>query len=226
LKAVVVDIDGTITHPNRELDCRAAEVLRGLNIPVCLASGNILCYVRTASKLIGVTGPMIGENGGVVLERYDGTPEYETRYLQECEKAYHLLSQFFTLEKLDAEYRKTEIALRRNFNTEQAEQILHNHSLENITLVDTGYAIHIKHRSVNKGTALIKIAHMLAITPQDFIAIGDSENDLEMLQRAGISIAVANAPPRLREIATYTTSKPYGAGCVEAITYLQKEGII
>lgn len=226
MKAIVLDIDGTITHPNRELDCRAVKALRGLSIPVCLASGNVLCFVRAASKLIGATGPMIAENGGVVLDRYDGTPEYENQYLEECERACEFLSRHFDLEKLDPLYRRTEIALRRNFDAQEAEKLLHQHNFNDIAVVDTGYAIHIKHRGINKGTGLKKIARMLAIRPEDFVAIGDSLNDLEMLQLAGFSIAVANAHPRLKEIATFTTKQAYGRGCVEAIAHLQRLGLI
>ena len=36
--------------------------------------------------------------------------------IRKCEKAFDMLSRHFTLERLDAEFRKTEIALRRNFD--------------------------------------------------------------------------------------------------------------
>ncbi|RUM32935.1 MAG: phosphoglycolate phosphatase, partial [Archaeoglobus sp.] len=70
--AVAVDIDGTITHKDRSLSCRAVRALRKLKVPVILATGNISCFARTTAKLIGVSDMVICENGGVVRFSYDG----------------------------------------------------------------------------------------------------------------------------------------------------------
>ena len=47
-KAVVVDVDGTITYSDRSLDFRAVEALRSLQVPVVIATGNVLCFARAA----------------------------------------------------------------------------------------------------------------------------------------------------------------------------------
>lgn len=49
-----------------------------------------------------------------------------------------------------------------------------------------------------KGTAIQKVCRLLEIPMERSIAIGDSENDLGMLQTAGISVAMGNAPDTVK----------------------------
>lgn len=57
----------------------------------------------------------------------------------------------------------------------------------------------------NKGYSLEFIAKMENIDIKDTIAIGDNYNDIEMLQKAGLGVAVANAVDNLKNIADYIT---------------------
>jgi len=223
-KAIAVDIDGTITFRDRSLDIAAIGSLRSLDIPVVLSTGNILCYAHAAARLVGVGGIVIAENGGVISPGFDTVP-IVSESISECKKAFDLLSGKFELTKLDPDHRKTEIVLRRDFDLELARQILYEHG-SNVEIIDTHFAIHIKSREVNKGTGLLKVAELMGIEPEDFIAIGDSVNDVEMLEVAGFGIAVGNGDPELRSVADYTAASPYGAGAVEGINYLRKHSLI
>lgn len=198
------------------------EALRALKIPVVLASGNSLCFTRAVARLIGVEGVVIAENGGVV--GYDGA-DYDTSSFETCERAYQVLSRYLSLQKLDPEYRRTEIALRRNFDAQVARDILKEHDID-LEVMDTGFAIHIKSKNINKGTGLRKAARILGLEPKDFAAIGDSPNDIEMLKHSGFGIALANAHPLLKEAADFVTEGYHGAGVWEAIEYLRKMGMI
>ena len=223
-KAIAVDIDGTITFRDRSLDMAAIGSLRSLDIPVVLSTGNILCYAHAAAKLIGVGGIVIAENGGIISPGFDTVP-IVSKSIRECQKAFDLLSGKLELTKLDPEHRKTEIVLRRDFDLQLARQILYEHGF-NVEIIDTHFAIHIKSREVNKGTGLIKVAEMMGIEPKDFVAIGDSVNDVEMLEVAGFGIAVGNGDPELRSVADYTAASPYGTGAAEGITYLREHSLI
>jgi hydroxymethylpyrimidine pyrophosphatase-like HAD family hydrolase len=70
---------------------------------------------------------------------------------------------------------------------------------------------------VNKGTALIALAPKIDLAPKDFLAIGDSLNDLQMIKTAGTGVTLANGHPELKNIAQYVTEKEYGEGFVEAM---------
>lgn len=216
IKAIAIDIDGTLTDKKRSLNCRAVETIRKLKIPVVLATGNISCFARTAAKLIGVSDIVICENGGVVRFEYDG----EDIVLGDKNKCYRALKELekkFEVILLDDDFRKAEVCLRRTFKKEEAEKILSGFGVK---LIDSGFAYHIVDENVSKGKALKFIAENLGIDVENFAAIGDSENDMDLFEVAGIGIAVANAHLKLKEIADIVTSKPDGDGVVEALEFL------
>jgi hydroxymethylpyrimidine pyrophosphatase-like HAD family hydrolase len=57
----------------------------------------------------------------------------------------------------------------------------------------------------------------MGLEPKDFLAIGDSVNDIQMLKTAGIGLTVANAHPDTKTAAQYVAEKEFGDGFVEAI---------
>ena len=61
------------------------------------------------------------------------------------------------------------------------------------------------HPEGTKGHALRVLAEMFDCPLSSVIAIGDSWNDLEMLEAAGLGVAMGNAVPALKEVADYVT---------------------
>jgi phosphoglycolate phosphatase (TIGR01487 family) len=220
LKAVVIDIDGTLTDEQRRLDLIATAAIRELTVPVILASGNVLGFVKCAAKLIGTSDIMIAENGGVVSMGFDG-PVYVGENKARCQEVLEILKKHFKLEELDGSERRSEVALRRNFDIDAARKVLVDGNIREIELVDTGFAVHIKGVNVNKGTALVRIAEMMGLDTGDFVAIGDSANDIEMIRAAGLGVAVGNAHPALKDAADLVTTAKYGAGVLEALKDLR-----
>lgn len=58
---------------------------------------------------------------------------------------------------------------------------------------------------VTKGTALRHILDYLGLEPQQTMCFGDNCNDLDMIRRAGIGVAMAHAPEEVRQAADYVT---------------------
>ena len=220
-KAIAVDIDGTITYSDRSIDCKAVAALRSLQVPVVIATGNVLCVARAVSKLLGTSGIVIAENGGVVE---CGKVESDTSHMKECQEALEILKKHFSFERLDPENRITEIGLRRNFDVEKARKLLGKDAP--VDIVDTGFAIHIKSKKINKGTGLRRIAEMMGLDARDFVAFGDSPNDIEMLQASGLGVAVGNAHPELKKVAGMVTKGEHGTGVEEALGELKRRGEI
>lgn len=65
--------------------------------------------------------------------------------------------------------------------------------------------LEIMHHEGTKGHALKFLSAHFGCTPSDCIAVGDSWNDHEMLEAAGLGVAMGNAIPALKEIADYVT---------------------
>jgi len=58
-------------------------------------------------------------------------------------------------------------------------------------------------KGINKGFALEKVADYLQLTPGDFVACGDHENDIEMVQKAGVGVAASGYVAALGEVSDY-----------------------
>jgi phosphoglycolate phosphatase (TIGR01487 family) len=221
LKALICDIDGTITDRRRRIDTDAIVCIRKLvdrGVEVVLASGNTSCFMDALCRMIGTEGSFIAENGGVYRIGFDGELRLNGDQSR-CWEAFRVLDTYFrtrgmALQLYSDRYRFTDIAFARTVATEEVKEVL---SGVPIKVVDTGYAIHLQVPEVTKGSALVTLSAEIGLSPEDFLAVGDSVNDLEMISEAGIGVAVANANPRTQEVADWVTQKQYGEGVVEAI---------
>lgn len=70
---------------------------------------------------------------------------------------------------------------------------------------------------VNKGRALALLALLYGVSMADCAAVGDSENDLSMLQAVGTPIAMGNAAPCVKAAAARVVSDCTHGGAAEAI---------
>lgn len=68
-----------------------------------------------------------------------------------------------------------------------------------------------------KSTALMWLTQYLGITMEEVLAVGDSNNDVEMLRTAGIGVAVANAVPAAKAAADHITVSNNEGGVGRAI---------
>ncbi|MFQ5815335.1 MAG: phosphoglycolate phosphatase [Candidatus Hydrothermarchaeaceae archaeon] len=191
--------------------------LEELGIKVVLATGNILCIAKAASIFMGATGPIIAENGGVVMNRETDEIRYVGN-IDEIEKAFRHLSKKLKVAKVSSsEMRRTEIAIYRDVEVERLRDVLRGFP---VSIVDTKFAIHVKDPMVNKGRALAMVADMLGISLDDVVAIGDSEGDREMIEVAGYGISVGEES--LRGVCDYITKGKYGEGGSEALEIVLK----
>ncbi len=77
---------------------------------------------------------------------------------------------------------------------------------------------------VSKGAALKTLAARLGIPREQVVAIGDHENDLQMIAWAGLGLAMGNAIPAVREAADAIIPTVEEAGVAWAIKrYLLSE---
>lgn len=60
-------------------------------------------------------------------------------------------------------------------------------------------------KGVNKGLALKKMSDLLGVNISKTIAVGDYNNDISMIKKAGIGFAVANAVDEVKAVADYIT---------------------
>ncbi len=72
-------------------------------------------------------------------------------------------------------------------------------------------------KSCGKAKALLDIAKHLGILPENTVAIGDSMNDYDMIEAAGIGIVMANGSDEVKKIADFITDDVDSAGVATAL---------
>lgn len=227
IEAIAVDIDGTITDNTRKICISAIEALRKAEkagIPTIIVTGNVVNYAYATEVLIGCSGGIVCENGGVVFKEGENNNAVETL----VEKDFVTSAESHLKEKLgedfdihashDNMYRLTETVFYKTLARDELEEALKDFKyLDELEIYDSGFALHVTDKRVNKGTSLKYLCERNGINMENVMAIGDSQNDEDFLKQVGYKIAVGNAEDKLKEISTYTCEKMYGDGVAEAI---------
>ena len=80
--------------------------------------------------------------------------------------------------------------------------------------------IEINSARAGKGKAILALAELLGIPPEDTVAFGDGTNDCEMLRMAGLGVAMANADPAVKALADEITDTNNASGVARVIRRL------
>ncbi|MEW9674985.1 Cof-type HAD-IIB family hydrolase [Lentibacillus sp. L22] len=90
-------------------------------------------------------------------------------------------------------------ALRNHLNDYHAELIEHRKWGAPWNIIE------IVKKGMNKAVGVQKVAHYYHIPKERIIAFGDEDNDLEMIEYAGVGVAMANAIDELKSVANHIT---------------------
>jgi Cof subfamily protein (haloacid dehalogenase superfamily) len=71
--------------------------------------------------------------------------------------------------------------------------------------------------TVNKGAALASLAELYGVAREEIMAIGDSFNDIEMIEYAGLGVAMGNARPEVLAIADVITGTNQEDGVAQVL---------
>ena len=79
------------------------------------------------------------------------------------------------------------------------------------------YYLELLHPEATKGKALRVVADYFGIPQEAVIAIGDSFNDLDMIDYAGLGVVMGNARPEIKQHGDYVTATNEDDGVAEVI---------
>lgn len=223
IRAVVVDIDGTMTDYHRHLDFDGVKAVRRVErkgIPVLAATGNVAPVTKAFSNFVGLSGPAICENGGIV---YDAA--FARRKILASRKRADRAVKLLIRKGFDARYiasdpwREAEVALELNLSTDEVQAALKGW---NLTVVSTKFALHLMEPGLDKANGLkVALRDYLPgrVAMKDVLAIGDSNNDVGLFQTCGHSGAPANATPAVKAAAGFVSRRKHGAGVKDVLEH-------
>lgn len=223
IRRLITDIDGTLTDRRRRLDPNAILALHTVEergIPVVLATGNVLPIALALQRSLGLSGPIVAENGGIVLDRVGGRERVRRR----CERA-PALAAFRRLRRAGLpvrrlftdRWRETEVAIEPTVGVARIRRALGPTTLR---VESTGFAIHLMGPGGGKVEALRELLGAAGVALADCAALGDGDNDVEMLRAVGHSVSFASASPKARAAAGYVARRSYSEGFVEGLIHL------
>ena len=104
------------------------------------------------------------------------------------------------------------------FTKEVVEEFKHRMADEPYTVLQCApLDMEIMPIGADKGDGLRMLAESLGLTAEEVMAIGDSENDVSMLQYAGLPVVMGNGLPHVKPLAKYITDDNDHDGVAKAV---------
>ncbi|GAA5417594.1 5-amino-6-(5-phospho-D-ribitylamino)uracil phosphatase YcsE [Paraliobacillus ryukyuensis] len=234
IRLIALDMDGTVLHTDHTISKeneRAIKQAIAQGVEVVFATGRHFstCKAYAASLginyLITVNGGEIWTINGELLDRNTLSKEAVAKY----QKLYNRYQPWTWLVSKDRVWRNeqpdrlendtwlkfgfdvSDDKVRENMIQELSEEKsieLSNSSPTNIEINAVG---------VNKAKAIEKLCAKLDIEMNQVMAMGDSLNDIKMIQEAGFGVAMENAQDEVKKVAEWVTTHHTKDGVAEAI---------
>lgn len=143
--------------------------------------------------------------------------EYEAR------EGSFLLKEMKDLAEIDFEPNKISTAGEPSYLKEHEEEMRKPFEETLSCMFTDPFYFEYTEKNIDKGTAIEKIYEIFHCSKENLIAFGDAPNDISMLKKAGIGVAMENAAEAVKEAADFVTLSNNEDGIVYA---LKKYGII
>lgn len=89
---------------------------------------------------------------------------------------------------------------------------------DKLDVIDGGYLLYdLDKKGKSKKDGLIAVGKKLNISLEQMMAFGDSNNDIEMLKAAGLSVAMGNGYQSAKDVADYITDTAANDGILKAL---------
>jgi hypothetical protein len=210
---LVLDYDGTIAR-NGVLDAQVRTAIgeaRGRGIVVVLATGRILAELRRVAGDLRFVDAVVAENGAVAAFPESG------HSMRLAGPAPPELAAKILAMGIPAEIGESVIEA----GAEHAQEILtliQELELPQVIVFNRGRLM-VLPSGVNKATGLREALRALRLSPHNAIAIGDAENDHDLLEVCELGVAVAWGSPALKDRADMVLA---GEGPPAVAKYIQE----
>jgi Cof subfamily protein (haloacid dehalogenase superfamily) len=146
--------------------------------PMVFKDGNVITYVKNSS--IVERSARINQMGLIVDENLIENLDFDPTNIIYCQENPKIMDEKIPL--IESKY-KDDFSLVRS--TPNYYEVMPNEA--------------------SKGESLLEIAKYYGMDIKDVYAFGDEENDLDMIQKAGVGVAMGNASQIIKEASDYVT---------------------
>jgi len=211
LGAFASDLDRTLVavgdRPSGDARTALHEA-QSMGLRTVLVSGrrypDLLPYVRGLRYLDG----LVAENGAIVEAPLGSAPHVFGRSVGAAVRV-----RLEGVRGLGAEYGEVVVSVLNRHGPQLRRAV----SGLPVQLVGNVRHVMALPRGVTKGSGMRRAMALLGVRGRGCAAIGDAENDLDLLAGAALSGAVANAEPAVRAAVDYVCRERYGAGVLEFV---------
>lgn len=211
LLAFVSDLDRTLLRPGTSVFGPARRVLasaRALGLRTLIVSGRETDDLRSLVRRLGPVDALVAENGAVVEAPVGSRPAVFGR-----RTAAQVRRRLGSGGAYPVRY-GTVIASAPRQNARRLARALRGLPVRLVPNVDRIMVLPCR---VSKGTGTRAALRRLGLPTGAYAAIGDAENDRELLRGAALSAAVRNAEPAIRALADYRCTRAYARGALEFV---------
>ncbi|MEW9582392.1 HAD hydrolase family protein [Paraburkholderia sp. DGU8] len=210
--ALATDYDNTLAENGRVAQATwdALDRLRASGRYAILVTGRELDDLLSVCPRTDMFARVVAENGGVL---YDPATKQRTLLTDPPPPAFVDALRERGLEHFSVS--QTLVATMKP-NDEIALELIRELGLE-LHVVFNGDAVMILNPGVSKASGLLAAADALHLSLLNVVGVGDAENDHALIRACGLSVAVENALPALKQHADFITKYPDGRGVASLI---------
>ncbi|MED1016944.1 Cof-type HAD-IIB family hydrolase [Bacillus atrophaeus] len=237
IKLIAIDMDGTLLNDEQlisEGNRQAIREAEAKGVYVVISTGRTLMTCRELAESLKLSSYLITANGSEIWDSEFNLVERQLLHTDHIQMMWDLKNKHntnfwaSTVDKVwrgefpetitDHEWLKFGFDIEDDdIRNEVLTELKKNKELEITNSSPTN--IEVNALGINKAAALAKVSEKLGFTMENVMAMGDSLNDIAMIEKAGVGIAMGNAQDIVKETADWVTDTNIEDGVAKAIRH-------
>ncbi|WP_106496612.1 Cof-type HAD-IIB family hydrolase [Lentibacillus sp. Marseille-P4043] len=235
IKLVALDMDGTLLTSEHKITDQTRQVIKKAlanDVHVVLSTGRWLGSCKPFADSLNLSSYLVTVNGGEIWTVHNELLERHLidaklmEMMWELGAENELASWMVSTDNVWYDARPENFYdhewLKIGFDSHDkakldslVKKLSHHEELELTNSMPTN--VEINPIGVNKANALASVCERIGITMDNVMAVGDSLNDIKMIQQAGIGVAMGNAQEAVKQAAYFVTDTNNQDGVANAI---------
>lgn len=235
-RLLALDMDGTLLRDDHEVSDETRKWIKEAvrqGIHVCLSTGRSFKDAYPYAKQLELTTPMVTVNGGEVWRapyELHRRALLDSKLVEEMQALAMETGSWYwayTVEQLfNSENWTDDVAnqewLKFGYTTKDHEMrhniLMRLQEMGGLEITNSSPDnLEINPQGVNKATGIRQVCELLGIQMSEVVAVGDSLNDLAVIQQAGLGVAMGNAQQTVKDEADIIVSSNNENGIVDVI---------